>query len=83
HGRRLPRLLREAGLRRVEADAYLPVASPACAALESATIRQVRDQLVTAGLATDQDIDRHLANVASGSMDLAAAPMISAWGRKA
>ncbi|MFF6991572.1 methyltransferase domain-containing protein [Streptomyces sp. NPDC010273] len=83
YGRRLPRLLREAGLRRVEADAYFPVTSPACAALESATVRQIRDQLVTAGLATDEDIDRHLANVASGSMDLATAPMISAWGRKA
>ncbi|MER5910247.1 methyltransferase domain-containing protein [Streptomyces sp. NPDC001982] len=83
YGRKLPRLLREAGLRRVEADAYFPVTSPACAALEAATVRQIRDQLVTAGLATDQDIDQHLANVASGSMDLATAPMISAWGRKA
>ncbi|AWT42482.1 MULTISPECIES: methyltransferase domain-containing protein [Streptomyces] len=82
YGRRLPRLLREAGLRRVEADAYFPLASPACVALESATIRQVRAQLVTAGLATDEEIDRHLSNIASGSMDLATAPMISAWGRK-
>ncbi|MFJ4833913.1 methyltransferase domain-containing protein [Streptomyces sp. NPDC088747] len=83
YGRKLPRLLRDSGLRGVEADAYFPVASPACAALESATIRQIREQLVTAGIATDEDIDRHLANVASGSMDLATAPMISAWGRKA
>ncbi|MFF9620943.1 methyltransferase domain-containing protein [Streptomyces griseosporeus] len=82
YGRRLPRLLREAGLLRVEADAYFPLASPACVALESATIRQIRAQLVTAGLATDEEIDRHLANIASGSMDLATAPMISAWGRK-
>ncbi|MHC3468612.1 methyltransferase [Streptomyces sp. 7R007] len=83
YGRRLPRLLREAGLRGVEADAYFPVASPACDALESATIRHVRAQLVEAGLATDEDIDRHLANVEAGGMDLATAPMISAWGRKA
>ncbi|CQR64625.1 methyltransferase domain-containing protein [Streptomyces leeuwenhoekii] len=83
YGRTLPRLLRQAGLRRVEADAYFPITSPACAALEAATIHQVRDQLVTAGLVTDQEIDRHLANVGSGSMDLATAPMISAWGRKA
>ncbi|MER5750977.1 methyltransferase domain-containing protein [Streptomyces sp. NPDC002088] len=83
YGRKLPRLLREAGLRQVEADAYFPVASPACTALESATVRQIRDRLVTAGLATDEDIDRHLANVAAGGMDLATAPMISAWGRKA
>ncbi|MGC9540352.1 methyltransferase domain-containing protein [Streptomyces sp. UG1] len=83
YGRRLPRLLREAGLRQVTADAYFPVTSPACAALESATIRQIRDQLVAQGIATDQDIDRHLANVASGTMDLATAPLISAWGRRA
>ncbi|MFJ5060949.1 methyltransferase domain-containing protein [Streptomyces nigra] len=82
YGRRLPRLLREAGLLRVEADAYFPLASPACAALESATVRQIRDRLVTEGIATDEDIDRHLANVAAGGMDLATAPMISAWGRK-
>ncbi|MBQ0830406.1 methyltransferase domain-containing protein [Streptomyces tagetis] len=82
YGRRLPRLLREAGLLGVEADAYFPVTSPACTALESATVRQIRDQLVAAGLATHEDIDRHLANVATGTMDLATAPMISAWGRK-
>lgn len=83
YGRRLPRLLREAGLQRVQADACFPMTSPACDALESATIRQIRDQLVSAGLATDEEVDRHLSNVASGAMDLATAPMISAWGRKA
>ncbi|MFJ3230414.1 methyltransferase [Streptomyces sp. NPDC086787] len=83
YGRKLPRLLREAGLLRVEADAYFPVTSQACADLESATVRQIREQLVTAGLATDEEIDQHLANIAAGGMDLATAPMISAWGRKA
>ncbi|WP_330350135.1 methyltransferase [Streptomyces sp. NBC_00582] len=82
YGRKLPRLLREAGLQRVEADGYFPVTSSACAALESATVRQIRERLVAGGLATDEEIDRHLANVASGTMDLATAPMISAWGRK-
>ncbi|MFJ9540762.1 methyltransferase [Streptomyces sp. NPDC101225] len=82
YGRRLPRLLREAGMTDVRADVYFPLASPACAALESATVRQIRGRLVTAGIATDEDIDRHLANVAAGGMDLATAPMISAWGRK-
>ncbi|WP_369388564.1 class I SAM-dependent methyltransferase [Streptomyces sp. CG1] len=83
YGRKLPRLLREAGLSGVEADAFFPLTSPACTALEAATVRQIRDRLVTAGLATDEDIDRHLANVEAGAMDLATAPMISAWGRKA
>lgn len=83
YGRRLPRLLREAGLHGVQADVYFPLTSPACAALESATIRQIRDTLVTANLATNEDIDRHLANIQAGGMDLATAPMISAWGTKA
>ncbi|MYR60514.1 methyltransferase domain-containing protein [Streptomyces sp. SID625] len=82
YGRTLPRLLREAGLRRVEADAFFPVASPACTALESATVRLIRGRLVAAGLATDEEVDRHLANVATGTMDLATAPMFSAWGHK-
>lgn len=83
HGRRLPRLLRAAGLRGVEADAYFPVAAPACAALETSTIQRLRADLVTANLATDDEIDSHLANVASGTMDIATAPLISAWGRRA
>ncbi|MEV8592043.1 methyltransferase domain-containing protein [Streptomyces sp. NPDC052012] len=82
-GRTLPRLLRAAGLSGVRADAYFPLAAPACAALESTILRLVRDQLVTAGLATDQDIDEHLGNVASGRLDLSTAPLISARGRKA
>ncbi|GGS87333.1 methyltransferase [Streptomyces cinerochromogenes] len=82
YGRTLPRLLRQAGLHDVEADAYFPVTSPACTALEAATVRQIRHRLVSAGLATDAEIDRHLANVESGTMDLTTAPMISAWGRK-
>ncbi|ALO93141.1 Methyltransferase [Streptomyces hygroscopicus subsp. limoneus] len=82
YGRKLPRLLREAGLHDVEADAYFPVASPACTALETATVRQIRARLVAAGLATDAEIDQHLANVETGTMDLTTAPMISAWGRK-
>lgn len=83
HGRRLPRLLRAAGLRGVEADAYFPVASPACAALEAATIDRLREALVTTNVATEEEIDRHLANVTSGATDIAAPPLISAWGRKA
>ncbi|WP_306337551.1 methyltransferase domain-containing protein [Streptomyces sp. KL118A] len=82
YGRQLPRLLRESGLTDVTADAYFPITSPACDVLEAATVRHVRDQLVTAGLATDEEIDRHLANVTSGRLDLATSPMISAWARR-
>ncbi|GGM22847.1 hypothetical protein GCM10010129_79020 [Streptomyces fumigatiscleroticus] len=66
----------------MRADACFPITSPACAVLEAATVRQIRHLLVAEGLATDEETDRHLAHVATGSLDLATAPMISAWGRR-
>jgi hypothetical protein len=47
-----------------------------------ATVQQIRDRLVAAGLATEAEIEQHLTNVASGRLDLATAPLISAWGHK-
>jgi ubiquinone/menaquinone biosynthesis C-methylase UbiE len=82
YGRTLPRRLREAGLEAVEADAYFPITSSACTALELATVEQIRQQLVSSGMATEEDIDLHLGNVASGRLDLATSPMVSSWGRK-
>jgi SAM-dependent methyltransferase len=82
YGRTLPRLLRAAGLGDVAADAYFPVALPACAPLEIATVKFLRDQLIAKGIATAQEIERHLDNVAAGRLDLAQPPMISAWGRR-
>jgi SAM-dependent methyltransferase len=82
-GRTLPRLLREHGLVEVAADASFPISSPACAALERATVEQIRDRLVGAGIATDTEIDRHLDNIAAGRLpELATSPMISAWARR-
>ena len=52
YGRTLPRLLREAGLVEVGADAYFPVALPACAVLERTTIETIRDRLIAGGHAT-------------------------------
>jgi SAM-dependent methyltransferase len=82
YGRRLPRLLRAAGLTEVAADAYFPLTSPACDLLETATVNQVRDELIAGGHATAEEIEHHLANVAAGRLDLATSPMISAWGRR-
>jgi SAM-dependent methyltransferase len=81
YGRTLPRRLREAGLVDVRAEANFPIISPACVRLELATIAQIREGLVSHGIASNDEIERHLANVASGTLDLATAPMISAWGR--
>jgi len=82
YGRTLPRVLRESGLEEVQADAYFPVTSPACTVLEAATVRQIRSRLVAAGLATEEEVDRHLASVETGRLDLATAPLVSAWGRR-
>jgi SAM-dependent methyltransferase len=81
-GRTLPRLLREAELRDVRADAYFPITGPACAVLERATVLQIRDRLLAAGLATEAEIEQHLAAVDAGELDLATAPLISASGRR-
>ena len=80
YGRKLPRLLREAGLTNVNADAFFPITSPACNLLETATVNQVREGLIANGYATNEEIELHLANIATGQLDLATSPMISAWG---
>jgi SAM-dependent methyltransferase len=82
YGRKLPRLLRAAGLVDVRAEGYFPITSEACSILEAATVRQLRDQLTGKGLATEEEIERHLASVELGRLDLATSPLISAWGRK-
>ena len=81
-GRTLPRRLRAAGLVDVAADAWFPLTGPACAELERATFEQIRDRLEAAGLAAAEEIDRHLANLSDGQLDLATSPMVTAWGRK-
>jgi SAM-dependent methyltransferase len=81
-GRTLPRSLREAGLVDIGADGFFPVTGPECTLLERATVEQTRLQMVAAGLASDEEIDEHLANIAAGGLDFATSPMISAWGRK-
>ena len=77
YGRTLPRLLRESDLTDVDAEDFFPIASRACAVLEAATVRHVRDQLLAAELATPEEIETHLANLAHGDLDLMLAPMIT------
>jgi SAM-dependent methyltransferase len=82
YGRTLPRRLRAVGLVQVAAVAAFPVSDPACNHLETATINLIRDQLLDHGIATEDEIAQHLANVAAGILDLAQPPMISCWGRR-
>jgi SAM-dependent methyltransferase len=81
-GRKLPRLLREAGLSDVGASAHIPLAGPALTQFQRTITERQRDRLVTTGLASDEEIDRHLHDINAGSLDLASFPVVSAWGRK-
>ena len=81
-GRRLPRMFRECGLEDVVAEGYFPVARPECLPLEVATIAMIREQLLVHGIATEEEIERHLHNVRSGLLDLTQPPLISVRGRK-
>jgi len=82
YGRTLPRLLRNAGLREVASDAYFPMGGLTATELERATVEQIRDRLIEAGIATETELEQHLSNVATGLLDLATSPMVSAWGQK-
>jgi len=82
YGRKLPRLLRNAGLIDVCADAYLPISAPACALLETASINHIRDKLIAEGIATAEEIALNLSNIADGKVELGTSPLISAWGKR-
>jgi SAM-dependent methyltransferase len=79
-GRKLPRLLRAAGLEAVTADAYFPVTHPAGAVLERATIAHIREGLLADGAVTAAELDQLVGRL--DTLDLATAPLISAAGRK-
>ncbi|GLZ47787.1 methyltransferase [Actinomycetospora sp. NBRC 106375] len=83
YGRTLPRRLRAAGLTAVGADAYFPITADAGATLEIATVEHICERLVEGGIATAEEIDTHVRNVADGRVpDLATSPMITAWGQR-
>ena len=81
-GRTVPRLLRSLGLVDVVAESHFPVTSPISSLLERATVEQTRAGLVGAGLVTDHEVERHLANLAEARLDVTTAPMVSARGRR-
>lgn len=81
-GRMLPRLLREAGLADVQAEVRFPFGGPDAIRLQRTLIARRGDRLVDAGLVSREDIDRHLADLAAGRLDLTAFPVVSTWGRR-
>lgn len=82
YGRTLPRLLREVGLAEVGADVSFALAGPDQAAPWQHMIERQRPHLLAAGLVTADEIERHLADIAAGHLDIATFPVVSAWGQK-
>ena len=73
--------------RRVAPDGYV-LATDIDVALQGATDVAAsqeagqRDRLLGTGLLTAAEIDRHLADVAAGRLDMTTFTVVSAWGRK-
>jgi SAM-dependent methyltransferase len=82
YGRTLPHRLRNVGLTDVAAQACFSLAGPAESRLQRSLIERARDHLTAAGTATEEEIDQHLADIDAGRLDLAAFPVVTAWGRK-
>lgn len=80
-GRTLPRLLRAAGLSEVRAEVCFPLGGPDAVRLQRTLTERRTDRLLASGLLAQEELDQHLADLDAG-LDLAAFPVISAWGRK-
>jgi hypothetical protein len=82
YGRTLPRRLRGAGLVGVAAEVRFSLAGPSERQLHRTLIQRARGALITSEVVTADELDQHLADVDAGRLDLAAFPVVSAWGRK-
>ena len=78
--RKLPRLLREAGLVDIEGDANLPL-SDAVRLLERANVLQMQAMLVEEGDVTKEELERYLARLEDPSFLLAGIFLMAVWGR--
>jgi SAM-dependent methyltransferase len=81
-GRRLPRLLRDAGLTDVNAEVTFNLGGHDARRMQHTLIAQARTALIAAGLASAGEIDQHLADLESTNLEIAVFPIVSAWGRK-
>jgi SAM-dependent methyltransferase len=81
-GRTLPRLLRDAGLTDIDADAAFSLGGPGPRRMHHTLITRARPAMVAAGLATEDEIGQHLADLDRPDLDIAVFPIVSAWGRR-
>jgi SAM-dependent methyltransferase len=82
YGRTLPRRLRGLGLVGVAAEVRFSLASPVLGQLQRTLIKRAQESLTTSELVGAEEIEQHLADIDADRLDLAAFPVVSAWGRK-
>jgi hypothetical protein len=82
YGRTLPRRLRSLGLVDVAAEVRFSLAGPAQGQLQRTLVQRARERLTTSEIVSAEEVEQHLADIDAGRLDLAAFPVVSAWGRK-
>jgi hypothetical protein len=63
----------------------MPLGGNGQAQFQRTLVERLREPIVAAGLASDAEIDQHLADLAepkAASLDLVTWPLVAAWGRK-
>jgi SAM-dependent methyltransferase len=81
-GRTLPPLLRDAGLTDVAAEVAFSLGGAHARRMQRILVSHGERDLVAAGAITADEIEAHLADLASPDFDVAVFPIVSAWGRK-
>jgi SAM-dependent methyltransferase len=84
YGRKLPRLLAEAGLTHVQADGHIAIggAGSPVAELMRANIEQTQAGLVGTGLVTRHELERYYEFLDDAEVRMMMSPLISARGRR-
>jgi SAM-dependent methyltransferase len=82
-GHKLPRLLSDAGLEQIGADAYQAIeAGDAVRSLQRANLRQVGGALVEQALVSRAELERYVALLDERQVSPSSPLLVSAWGRR-
>jgi SAM-dependent methyltransferase len=81
-GARLARMLTDAGLVNIAAEARTPLVAGGTENWIPGTVEHLADHLVSTGLVTVSDIESVLAMTADPSCRYAPSPMVTAWGQR-
>jgi SAM-dependent methyltransferase len=82
YGSKLPRLLVEAGLTSIQAEARFPIINPGASALERANVAQTAPLLLKGGFATQTEINDHLAALENSTINIVFPAMFTVCGRR-